>query len=121
VNAASGAGFDYAAMVISIRVYEDGLRVGSFEHFVQICKEQIPAEVIARRVLRSEGLVRFGNANDFNLRAVKRMIEKSLDVSVDEANDGDTKWNLILSSGILAWSRRSGVQSKSKDKEQHRN
>jgi hypothetical protein len=36
-------------------------------------------------------MIRFRDAYDFNLWIVQRMIEKSLHVAVDQANDGDTE------------------------------
>jgi hypothetical protein len=46
--------------------------------------------------LGGEGLVRFSDANDLNLWIVQRMIEKSLDVAMDQANNANPKRHLIF-------------------------
>jgi hypothetical protein len=115
VNAVPGAGFHYAAMIVSICVNEYRLRMGSVEHFVQIGKEYRVVEVIARRVFGSQRLVWFSDSYDFYRWIVKRVIEKSLNVSVNQSNDGDAERSPVLSRDNLSWSGRGREQSK----EQH--
>jgi hypothetical protein len=100
-----GTGFHDAAVVIGIGVNQRGLRTSSFEHFVQIRKEERVVEFISCRVVSCERLIWFSNANEFDLRTVERVVEKSLDVSVNQANDGDAQWRTFLARRILAWSK----------------
>jgi hypothetical protein len=38
--------------------------------------------------------VRFGDADDLNLRTVQRLAEESVDVSMDQADDADAEWRM---------------------------
>jgi hypothetical protein len=96
VDAVPGADFNHAAVIKRIRVNEHGLRLSAREHFFEVWKEQARVQVIARRVLRGEGMIRFRDAYDFNLWIVQRMIEKSLDVAMDQANNANPKRHLIF-------------------------
>ena len=97
-----GADFNHAAVIKRIRVNQHGLRMSSREHLFEVWKEQARVQLIARRVLRGEGMIRFREAYDFNLWIVQRMIEKSLHVAVDQANDADPKRYLVCRRRVLS-------------------
>jgi hypothetical protein len=79
-------------MIISIRLNENRLRMCAFEHFLQIWKKQILREAVLLRISRSERLIWFGDAYDFDFWIVERVVEKSLDMSVNQTDDADTQW-----------------------------
>ena len=102
MNAVPGAGFDNAAMVVGICVNEYSLRMRAVEHFFQVRKEQIPVDAELFRISSEQRLVRFGDANDFDRGIVKRTLEKSLDMAVNQADDADTQRRPILRVHALA-------------------
>ena len=86
-----GADFDGAAMVISVGVDEDSLRMRSVEHFVEVGVIETGVEMKIRSVTVEEFAVRFGDANDFNVVAIFDALEESVGVSVGHAGDGDAQ------------------------------
>ncbi len=72
------------------------------EHFFQVRKEQFPVDAELLRISSEQRLVRFGDANDFDCRIVKGSLEKSLHMTVNQADDADAQRRPILRGHALA-------------------
>jgi hypothetical protein len=110
VDAVPGADFDYAAMIIRVGVDEDGLRMRLFEHRVQVCKEEISIETVPGCICCGQSLIGFGEPDDLYQRTVQRLIQKAVDMSMDQANDGDAEWCSRAFGGGLAERVRSSAE-----------
>ena len=64
------------------------------EHLFEVGKQESTVEAVSLCVLRKQALVRFGDADDFNLGAVQRCAKKSVNVSVNQADDADAQRRL---------------------------
>ncbi len=92
VNAVAGGDLDDSAVVVRIGVCEHRLRVGFGNHFLKVGEQGGLIEAIAGCRLGKQLAVGFCYADDLDLRAVPRLIEESVHVSVNQANDADSQW-----------------------------
>ena len=58
-------------VIISIGVGQDGLRMRLLQHVFQISKDQTPVEAELRCITRRNLLVRLGNSDNLNVRAMQ--------------------------------------------------
>ena len=91
VDFVAGADFNDAAMVECGGVGENHLRMSFGEHVVEVGVEQGFVELVLIGHAGGEGLVGFGDTDDFNSRIVLVGLQESEDVAVSQAGDGDPK------------------------------
>ena len=91
MDAVAGADLNDSTVIIGIGVDEHGLRVRFQQHLFQVGEENSVVEAVAGRGRREQARVGFGDADDFNLGAVQRLAEESVDVAVNQANDADAQ------------------------------
>jgi hypothetical protein len=84
--------------------------MGSVDHFFEGWKEQASVDGELGRVLGSERLVWFRDAHNLNLRIVKRMFKKSLDMPVNQTDNADPERSLIIRWRSLAMDRQGGEE-----------
>jgi hypothetical protein len=87
-DAVPGANFCGAAVAIGIGVDQDGLRVSSRDHFVEIGMVQIRIEGEFGGVAIEERAVRLRDANDLYVVAIFSAREESLRMAVRESGHG---------------------------------
>ncbi len=67
----AGADFHHLAVIVSIGVSQDGLRVGLLQHVFQISEEQAAVEIKLSRIARDDLLVRLGNSDNLDVGAME--------------------------------------------------
>ena len=91
VHAEACAGFDDSAMIVRRRVDERGLRAGLLQHVVEAGVVDVGIETEQFRVSREKRLAGIGDTDDVDVSAVKILLEKSVDVAVNEADNNDAE------------------------------
>ena len=92
--------FDGSAMSGDGGVDEDGLGVGASEHGRFGGEEEVCWEVGALLVMVAESGVRFGDADELDLGMRREDVEKALNMTVDEADDGYSDWGGLCGGGV---------------------
>jgi hypothetical protein len=73
-----------------------------FEHRIEVCKEQISVETVPGCIGCGQSLIGFCEPDDLYQWTVQGLIQKPVDVSMNQANDGDTERGWRAFSGGLA-------------------
>ena len=70
-DAVAGADLHHFPVIVSVGVGQHGLRVGLLQHVFQISEEQTAVETELRRVACRDLLVRLGNSDNLDVRAMQ--------------------------------------------------
>ena len=89
VYAMTSADFDNPAMVVGIRVDQNGLRVHLRDHVFQVGKQLRLREPILAGSLGQQLPIGFRDSDDLNLGIVAGLLEKSMHVSVNQTDDAN--------------------------------
>jgi hypothetical protein len=91
VNAVTSAGFHDPAVIESICIHKDCLRVSLRDHVFQFSEELRLIKSVSRRRAIEELLVRFGDADDLDLRTVPRLLHEAVYMAVNQTDDADAQ------------------------------
>src|SRR3989442_688967 len=79
---------------------KSGLRMRFLQHLLQVGIHEGLGEAVACRILRCNLLVWLGNSHDLDLRAVERLLQESMDVSMDQTHDANTQSWMVRAGGL---------------------
>jgi hypothetical protein len=97
VNAVARADFNHATMIVGVRVHQHSLRMSLREHSVEIGEQLRSVESVAGCGGIEQTLIGLSDADDVDLGTVARLVEKSMDMAVDQAGDRNAQWDGRLS------------------------
>jgi hypothetical protein len=98
VNAVTGANFDYATVVIGVGINEDNLGVHFRDHVLKVGEYLRCPEAVAPGCHGKNGSIGFHKADDLDLSAAPVLIEESVNMAVDQPDDGYAKRGMSLGS-----------------------
>jgi len=82
---------------------------------LEVGEQQALSEAVSRCILGSELPIGFGDSHNLNFWIVERLLQKSLDVSMNEANDADTERGVSFRRRSLALAMCGCEQGKRED------
>ena len=94
-----GADFDNLAMVESIGICQDGLRLGGGKHFIEIGVIERGIELELFRILIEQFAVRLADSHDVDVRTVRNILEESFGMPVDQSGNGHTERLIVRRKG----------------------